>query len=53
MYRMFNDGLQPVTVAKFGPLGLKERLDLERWLRDDIKPLGSDLLVIAEEFGNW
>ena len=30
-----------------------ERKDLQRLLRTDTSPLGEDLLVIAEEFGDW
>jgi len=34
-------------------LGLYERADLQRLIRDDISALDEDLRVIAEEFGNW
>jgi hypothetical protein len=53
MYRMTDDGLEPHPVSKFGDLGLLERADLQRRLRDDVRPLGPDLRVIAEEFGDW
>jgi hypothetical protein len=53
MYRMASDSLVPVVVSSFGELGILERADLQRRLRDNITPLGADLLVIAEEFGDW
>jgi hypothetical protein len=34
-------------------LGLYERHDIQRLLRDAISALGEDLLVVAEEFGHW
>jgi hypothetical protein len=37
----------------FAALGMYERADLQRLLRDGITALGEDLLVIAEEFGEW
>ncbi|MBU1411198.1 DUF4268 domain-containing protein, partial [Myxococcota bacterium] len=30
-----------------------ERRDLQRLLRQDLSPIGDDLMVIAEEFGQW
>jgi len=36
----------------FAALGLYERADLQRPLRDDLSALEEDLFVIAEEFGN-
>jgi hypothetical protein len=53
LYRVTDEGLQAQAVAEFAALGLYERTDLQRLLRDDISPLGEDLLVIAEEFGQW
>jgi hypothetical protein len=53
MYKMTNEGLESHPVSTFGDLGVFERADLQRRLRDDIRPLGLDLLVIAEEFGEW
>ncbi len=37
----------------FAHLAIREREGLRRVLRDHIKVLGDDLLVISEEFGNW
>lgn len=43
----------PVTQTTFAAAKVQERKDLQRLLRSDISPLGSDLLVIAEEYCNW
>lgn len=53
LYEVGALGLERQPVAGFKDLGLYERADLQRLLRDDISPLGDDLLVVAEEYGNW
>ena len=53
LYEIGEDGLKRQPVAGFATLGLYERADLQRLLRNDISPLGDDLLVLAEEFGEW
>jgi hypothetical protein len=53
IYKLGEAGLEPQPVAEFKALGLYERADLQRLLRDDISPLGDDLLVVAEEYGSW
>lgn len=53
LYEIEDDGLRRHEAAQFTALGLYERADLQRLLRDDIKVLAPDLLVIAEEFGSW
>ena len=53
IYQITKDKLTPLTVTKFGSEGLYERKDLQRLLRARIDVLGDDLLVIAEEFGEW
>src|SRR6266487_2301345 len=53
LYEAMDDGLKPRPVAQFAALGMYERLDLQRLLRDDISALGEDLLVVAEEVGSW
>lgn len=49
LYEIGESGLQPHAPAQFADLGLYERGDLQRLLRQDISALGDDLLVIAEE----
>ncbi|RKN29953.1 PDDEXK family nuclease [Micromonospora musae] len=53
LYEIDGEGLRRHDAARFAALGLYERNDLQRLLRDDIAVLSPDLLVIAEEFGNW
>lgn len=53
LYEVMEEGLHRRPVAQFAELGMYERADLQRLLRDDITALGEDLLVIAEEFSNW
>ena len=53
LYEIGESGLRPHAPAQFAELGLYERGDLQRLLRQDISALGDDLLVIAEEFGEW
>jgi hypothetical protein len=53
LYEIGDEGLTLHTPAQFADLGLYERSDLQRLIRDDITVLGGDLLVVAEEFGDW
>lgn len=53
LYEIDGDTLRRHEAAQFHALGIYERADLQRLLRDDIKVLAPDLLVIAEEFGSW
>ena len=53
LYEVTDTGLRHHEAGTFKALGLYERADLQRLLRDDIAALADDLLVIAEEFGEW
>ncbi len=53
LYEVTDTGLKSRPVAVFAALGMYERADLQRLLRNGISALGEDLLVIAEEFGEW
>lgn len=53
LYEVAKEGLQRREVAHFAELGLYERADLQRLLRQQPTALGEDLLIIAEEFGQW
>jgi hypothetical protein len=53
LYRITADKLEPVTRTTFANEKLLERKDLQRLLKQGIGVLGEDLMVIAEEFGNW
>jgi hypothetical protein len=53
LYEVAEDGLRRRKVAHFAELGLYERADLQRLLREQPTALGEELLIIAEEFGQW
>lgn len=53
LYRVTSDKLESVAQTSFAAESLLERKDLQRLLRKDITPVGDDLLVIAEEYGEW
>jgi hypothetical protein len=53
LYRLTQDRLDPVQVTSFAEQRVLERRDIQRLLKADISALGDDLMVIAEEFGDW
>ena len=53
LYEITDTGLEVREPSAFASLRLRERQDLQRLLRDRIDVLDQDLLVIAEEFGEW
>jgi len=53
LYRITTDKLEPVLRTTFAAESLLERKDLQRLLRKDITPIADDLMVIAEEYGDW
>lgn len=53
LYRVTTDKLESVSRTTFAAENLLERKDLQRLLRRDITPIGDDLMVIAEEYGDW
>ena len=53
IYEITTNELKALQQTNFAREGLRERTDLQRLLRDQIKVLDPGLLVIAEEFGDW
>jgi DNA-binding CsgD family transcriptional regulator len=53
IYRATDSSLQKVQQTTFSDEKLLERRDLQRLIKADISVLGDDLMVIAEEFGDW
>ena len=53
IYEITADSLKTLERTDFASQGLLERSDLQRLIRKRIEVLGSDLLVISEEFGDW
>jgi hypothetical protein len=53
LFEITGDDLQRVPPGSFAAEGVRERVDLQQWLRKNPGALGESLLVIAEEFRNW
>jgi RecB family endonuclease NucS len=53
LYRVTPDKLETVSRTTFAAENLLERKDLQRLLHRNITPIGDDLMVIAEEYGEW
>lgn len=53
LFRITPAKLEAVPTTTFAAERLMERRDLQRLLRENIGVLADDLIVIAEEFGNW
>lgn len=53
IFEITKENLIPLSETKFGSEGIYERKDLQRLLKQHIDVLADDLMVIAEEFGDW
>lgn len=53
LYEVTGQGLRQHEPVDFATVEVRERQDLQRLLRDDISVLDEDLLVVAEEYGQW
>jgi hypothetical protein len=53
IYEVESDGLKRIEETSFGAAGVRERKDLQRLLRKQINIVVPDVLIIAEEFGDW
>ena len=53
LYEITADGITNIPLSTFQEKQIKERDDLQRLLKNNIGVLSSNLLVIAEEFGDW
>lgn len=53
LYQIKNDELSPLVSTSFQEENLWERRDLQRLLRANIEVIADDIMVIAEEFGEW
>lgn len=53
IFELTDHGLAPVETVRFQDVGIKERQDIQRLLRDQITVVAPDTLIIAEEFGEW
>ena len=53
LYEMTGEGIVAIEETAFTAEGIKEREDLQRLLRERIAVVAPDIMVIAEEFGEW
>lgn len=53
IYEISGDRFEAVKHTTFAAAGIRERADLQRFLRDNIDAIAPGTLVIAEEFSEW
>lgn len=53
IFTVENGALTAIKKTTFAEQGVKERQDIQKWIKKNISILGEELLVIAEEFGQW
>lgn len=53
IFELRKDQIVPLPDTSFSTEGVKERQDLQRILKSQIEVLDPDLLVFAEEYGDW
>ncbi len=53
LYEVTTENLSKINQTTFDQVGLRERTDLQRLLKNQIDVILPDTLVIAEEFGEW
>jgi hypothetical protein len=53
LYEINTDNLTKISETTFDQVGLRERTDLQRLLKNQIDVISPDTLIISEEFGEW
>jgi RecB family endonuclease NucS len=53
LYRVNDQKLEQVQDTSYANERMLERRDLQRLLISNLSPLGDDLFLIAEEYGDW
>lgn len=53
LYQITDDELSPLVSTSFQEENLWERRDLQRLLRANVEVIAADVMIIAEEFGEW
>ena len=53
IYELSKDSIREIVETRFADLGVSERGDLQRLLREQVEIGSPDTLIIAEEFGDW
>lgn len=53
LFELGTIGMTAIEATTFAAVNVKERQDLQRWLRERIEVIVPDGMVLAEEFSNW
>jgi len=53
LYEFTKNSMVEIPTTTYASLGLKERDDVQRVLREHIGAISPDALILAEEFGQW
>jgi hypothetical protein len=53
LYELTDSSITPLAPTSFAERGVAERAGIQRHLRDSINVIDGDLLIVAEEFGDW
>jgi hypothetical protein len=53
IYELTKDEIREIEQTKFSAVGISERGDLQRLLREQIEVIAPGTLLVAEEFGEW
>ena len=53
LYELSTDLIAEIPTVTYASLGLREREDVQRVLREQIDVISKDTLILAEEFGEW
>lgn len=53
LYELGGDRMSAIPPTTFSAANVKERYDLQRWLREQVEIIVPDGMVLAEEFSNW
>lgn len=53
IYIFEQNGITRINEISFNQVGIYERRDLQRLLRDNIEVIAPETLIISEEFGDW
>ncbi len=53
IYEITAEHIEKIQETTFSEVGIRERADLQRLLRDQIAVIAPDTVVVSEEFGRW
>ena len=53
IFELDKDSITPIPRTSFSKNHIREREDLQRLLREQIQIIDEDLMVLAEEYGDW